>query len=276
MASYKRQRKHGVRAQTIYWDAKGAMDGSKTELKQVCKFFDFNETNKMPFSQGLPAATAPFMPQILNDTRGGTKYWQRIGRQISMESVEIRIQMRAFAATSGGGVARIIVAYDRQTNGAAPILSDILTNVQPGSTAPGATPATVSPVAPWRWDRFEILYDRAFPVPDINQPDPVGAPDALITAIVDGAQPWWFHHIKLDLEGRVTTYNGDQATGTPAVPPIGGGPQLIQTGGLWIFPLCGTQQPAVIPPNQPTNPFTNKYPIWYAAGQVWLNFTDLN
>lgn len=107
-----------------------------------------------------PIMTAGTISLVVAPPLEGASFYQRIGRRIRMKSLEIRGEItpnNTNAAAVPQQFARIMVLYDRQTNGALPALADILT----GFNAAGATTSTV-----WdglnmnNRDRFTVLRDR--------------------------------------------------------------------------------------------------------------------
>lgn len=108
------------------------------------------------------------------DTSGypeeGSGFYNRIGRRIRMKSLHIR----GYISPGGGNAAavsqqmgRIMVLYDRQTNGAAPSIADILTNYDADGTA-RTTPAALCGLNLNNRDRFVVLRDHQVILPAIG------------------------------------------------------------------------------------------------------------
>nr|UOF81670.1 capsid protein [Cressdnaviricota sp.] len=115
---------------------------SKTELK----FLDVSVSNLQFNSTGTI--------RLLNGIVQGTDYNQRIGRQIILKSIYLRMYLFPnAAATNVGDVLRIILGFDEQPNGALPIVTDILTSA-----------STTAANNLNNRDRFKILVDKTFPV----------------------------------------------------------------------------------------------------------------
>lgn len=107
------------------------------------------------FNSAGAVAAAP-----LNVPVSGAAFYQRIGNKISMKSLQLRgeiLPSGANAAAVSEQTARIIVYYDRQANGAAPTVADVLTSTMSnGSTASTA----IDFININNRDRFAILMDQ--------------------------------------------------------------------------------------------------------------------
>jgi len=66
---------------------------------------------------------------LLNGMQNGTSYTTRIGNQISLYSLELRISWHIISANSALG--RMIIYYDKQTNGTTPTTTSLLNNATP-------------------------------------------------------------------------------------------------------------------------------------------------
>jgi len=98
----------------------------------------------------------------------GSSFYNRIGRRIRMKSIEIRGHIRpsyANAAQHGQQFVRILVIYDRQVNGAAPVLADILTAY---SNAGGTSSTAYDGLNMNNRDRFQVLRDRKVVLPSVG------------------------------------------------------------------------------------------------------------
>jgi len=84
--------------------------------------------------------------QLLNGCAAGTGATNRVGRKITMKSH----QMRSFSTnnSANGGNVRILIVYDKQSNGAAPVITDVL----------GADLVT-APMNLSNADRFVVIHD---------------------------------------------------------------------------------------------------------------------
>lgn len=103
--------------------------------------------------------------QLLNGVAEGVGVFQRIGRKMQMKSVHIRgviTPTGTNAAAVAITMARVIVFYDRQTNGAAPVLGDLLQGID----YQAATFSTVfSGINMNNRDRFVVLMDDQILLP---------------------------------------------------------------------------------------------------------------
>lgn len=99
--------------------------------------------------------------QLLNGILTGSGFFNRVGARIEMKSIHIRAVI-TFLATSVQDVNRLIVFYDRQPNGAAPAIADVL---QARDNAGAATTAAQSEINLDNRERFVILRDKEWFVP---------------------------------------------------------------------------------------------------------------
>lgn len=72
----------------------------------------------------ITTGVATWTINCLNDVVQGTTATTRIGRKILMKSINIQ----GVVATSTGNAARILIVYDKQSNGALPAATDVLTS----------------------------------------------------------------------------------------------------------------------------------------------------
>ncbi|AXQ66153.1 MAG: coat protein [Cressdnaviricota sp.] len=75
-------------------------------------------------SQAVGALAAASIT-LLNGTATGTDFTNRIGREILMKSIYLRLT--AYNGTDQDASLRIMLVYDKQPNGATPAITDILT-----------------------------------------------------------------------------------------------------------------------------------------------------
>lgn len=104
----------------------------------------------------------------LNAPVNGAALYQRIGNRITMKSIQIRgviAPSGANAAAVTEQICRIIVFYDRQTNGAAPAVADVLLNVDAAGTL---VTSAFSGVNMNNRDRFYVLMDMQVLLPAIG------------------------------------------------------------------------------------------------------------
>lgn len=79
-------------------------------------------------SPSTPSTALPTFSSgvLLNGLATGTSASDRIGRKIIMKSIFLRYAYQLQSTTTGGSPLRILVVYDKQANGAAPAITDIL------------------------------------------------------------------------------------------------------------------------------------------------------
>jgi len=167
----------------------------------------------------------------LNFIRAGSSFFNRIGRKIELKNLQLecRLQLVDDAAGRNPPLAynRIIVVYDRQTNGAFPAIQDVLQDVDQAGTN---STDVMSEINLNNRERFTILRDWRFLTPDCSTQQ-VGAGNmqmANSTTFPDsmGEQSNGLWKFFIPLKGLNTQYKADSA---PAV--IGD----IATGGLYLI-----------------------------------------
>lgn len=103
---------------------------------------------------------------LLNAMRLGTDFYQRVGRKIVMKSLRVTgIIVPSGSVATSASYMRMMVVYDKQSNGAAPAITDIITDVN-GSGATG-TNSYAGKNLNYR-DRFVILRDHAMLGPIVS------------------------------------------------------------------------------------------------------------
>lgn len=167
---------------------------------------------------------------VLNVIPLGNAASQRVGRKVTNKSLEIR-GMIVPTGTNAGGLAqdmgRIIVAYDKQTNGAT---SPNINIIQDESNSILSTTA-------WSFanlnarDRYIILMDESIILPAVAALGQTIAGDFGSNIDLNcnqskGAGQFLFHRF-LKLRGCETMYSANTDTITD-----------IQTGGLMIWTVC--------------------------------------
>lgn len=126
------------------------------------KFVDY------PYSTLLLTPTTGTIA-LLNGLQYGAAPYNRIGNRIRMKSLHLRgfilVTGSNAAANTQGFPARIIVFYDRQTNGANPSITDLLmAYTQAGAT----TSNTLDGIRMDNRDRFLILRDSQLTMPPVG------------------------------------------------------------------------------------------------------------
>lgn len=90
-------------------------------------------------------------PILLNGIAAGSDFTQRIGRRVVMKSILVRIRCAITAGTTSNSV-RLLMIYDTQTNGALPLVPDVLViNGTQGSTGINNLDNR---------DRFKVIMDK--------------------------------------------------------------------------------------------------------------------
>lgn len=177
-----------------------------------------------PTQTAALSTTAVF--KVVNNVQEGSSFYNRVGRKLSMKS----LQIQGFLALSGTNAAatgvdfvRMIVFYDRQANGAAPTLADVLTSYD---NAGATTSTALDYINMNNRDRFSILADERITLPPvgINGATAASAVVAGVDPLAGDTQIQFKRFIKL--RGLETQY---KATSNPGV--IGD----ISTGSLMVL-----------------------------------------
>jgi len=154
----------------------------------------------------------------LNLIPPGTASYNRVGRKIQLQSLRLKGNFQ-FSFTPGGtgivagNAVRMVVVWDKQTNGALPAWQDIF-----GYTLQDATEASTI-MAPSKYDnmaRFQILKDQVF------------EPQTLVGHVVTTGlcEQMVSFDSYIPLKGKETSFGGQSAPCTIAD---------IATGGLYVF-----------------------------------------
>lgn len=80
----------------------------------------------LPTAMGAFGATTFSSGQLLNALHQGATAATRIGRKVALRSILVRYSVALAPTSTGGSPARILIVYDKQANGAAPAITDIL------------------------------------------------------------------------------------------------------------------------------------------------------
>lgn len=119
----------------------------------------FTDVGLFSSALGLGSATwtTPGPNFLLNGLVPDSTATGRIGRKVVMKSLLVRVELRLAATSTGGGFLRYLVVYDRQSNAAAPAVTDIL-----------LADTESSPMNLSNKDRFQILAEGTTQVASAN------------------------------------------------------------------------------------------------------------
>lgn len=126
---------------------------------------------------------------LLNNMQLGTSGVQRIGRQVTIKSLYLRIGANA-ASTGSAGILRLLCVWDTQANGAVFAGGDLFEDAN-------ANGIIVSPLNMSNRERFRVVMDKTYNL---------GGQGA-----VDGVGPDTIHIEKFKKMNTVVTYNGGNA-----------------------------------------------------------------
>jgi len=196
----------------------------------------------IPNANYLCNQTAVITP--LNLIRVGSTFCNRIGRKVEMKSIQLDGFFQVIRTLAAGDYLRVLIIYDRQTNGALPAIADILqdTDQATANTTNNLSHANVNNV-----DRFIILRDHRHVVPALT------STAGVITnpGFMDPVSPTLRISDYVKLKGLITQYKADSS---PAV--IGD----IASGGLYMVTFGGNVAGAE---------------AWQFTGTLRLRYVDL-
>jgi len=157
----------------------------------------------------------------------GSSMFNRVGRKIEMRSVRLNANIVTLAVTRATIVpdfARIMVVYDRQTNGAFPAIADIIQDTDQAGTNFNDTMGGLNMN---NRERFVTIIDKRITLPQAT------ATAGVLTNVFpnDVQVPTRIDEFRR-LKGLTTHFKADSATAV-----IGD----ISTGALYIMSVAGTQ-----------------------------------
>jgi len=159
----------------------------------------------------------------LNLIQAGSSMFNRIGRRIEMKSIRFQATVNVLNVTRSSLIdyCRLLVVYDRQTNGALPTINTVLLDTD---QAANNTTTSFSGINMNNRERFFVLMDKRFAVPAVTNTASV-----LTNVFPNGDSQWPKTDEFRKIPGLTTHYGADSA---PAV--IGD----ITTGGLYVICLA--------------------------------------
>lgn len=154
----------------------------------------------------------------LNLIRVGSTYVNRTGRRVEMKSIRVRGNIDTLRTSIAEDMVRIMVVYDRQTNGAFPTIQDILASTD---QAAANTTTSYSNANLNNRDRFQILRDWWTMLPPLT----LTVGQVSTPGFTDPVRPTFVVDFYVKLKGLIAQFKADSS---PAV--IGD----IATGGLFL------------------------------------------
>lgn len=156
---------------------------------------------------------------VVNLIRSGSGFNQRIGRRIEMKSLHLTGLIKPTGTVNASyDMARIMVIYDRQPNGAVPTISQILLNYDQGNATSTNALAHTNPD---QRERFMVLMDERLALPSY-------ATTTGLTGAGDGPNKTFLINRYINLAGLRTQYGQDST-----VAAIGD----IASGALYVLSL---------------------------------------
>lgn len=160
---------------------------------------------------------------LLNGTQNGAAFYNRVGNEIEMKSLHLIGQIYPTgSANTAGDYLRTMVIYDRQPNGANPVLADVLSSYPTTGTSP--SPTSLDMTNPNNFDRFRILADIRTAIPSSAS----GATGETYAPVIDYTKNEVNINRFINLKGLSTRYK----TSTGAIGDITSGSLLLMLLGF--------------------------------------------
>lgn len=187
---------------------------SSTTAKLVCARYGGGYGRKAPLKAidladvGYTITSTP-VNTLLNPIAEGVSVWQRLGRKYHIKQVCFKYRLEKVVTTAtNGDIGRILIVYDRQSNGAAPAIADVVNGRISAGTATGVPSMDYQNRD--NLDRFRILYDKVLVLPN----------DTLTGALVTGSggdrEKVMVHNVKINLKGAGLAVRCSDTPGTIA------------------------------------------------------------
>lgn len=201
---------YSPRTTSAYSRMPAILASNRGEIKCV----DIVTTNS-PFQL---AATPPVIA-LLNGVQTGAGFFNRVGSKVEMVNLHIR-GFITNVSTAVQDFGRIVIVYDRQPNGAIPIVSDIL---QTRSQTGAATNTGYSEINLDQRDRFQIIRDY-----EVHLPSVTNTAGVLTNVSYVSNDERYAVNMFIKLKGMVTHFKSSSNPTTIAD---------INTGALYLFCL---------------------------------------
>jgi len=235
---------------------------TKGELKAVDTIVDTNIVTPGTYDGvgiffGVPTAT--LNTWLLNDIGNGSAFYQRVGRKISMKSLELCLQIYPQGLVAGtqypSQILRLMVVYDTQANGTTPVITDILNSVNGTGTGWLTAQQALNQINLNNRDRFQLIRNYKMVTPLIGS-DTV---DGMKNTAAEDQQNWrttFDDYIKL--KGLAVQFKADDAPLPFAANGVGRIGNFA-TGALYLIPLSNAGPGAI---------------IWKVVGTTRLRYYD--
>lgn len=177
---------------------------------------------------GLPSAGDDGF--CVNLTIEGSGPSQRIGRKINMKSLRIRGWLDWVNSYDSKNIYRLVVVYDRQTNGVQPAFNTVFQNIDTSGTF---TTNILSPLSVNKTDRFIVLADEILYMASENASSTGGLATDQVVGLYDPMSTLrnFDRYIKLNQEVQYQASTG----------VVGD----ISAGGIYIYFKCHEDPPAL-------------------------------
>lgn len=145
-------------------------------------------TSRRPEVKALdnPPITTPITTTgtfiLLNDVPNGSQYFQRVGTKVTMRNLHLTGFITNTATSAAADWVRIMVVYDRQTNGALPASADLISSIASSGTTSsmGLDFLNLN-----NRDRFTVLRNKKYVLPTVTNTAGV----LTNVGVIDGAYP---------------------------------------------------------------------------------------
>lgn len=185
-----------------------------------------SETKSIDTVNGQYALNTTGTVNILNAIAPGSSYFNRVGRRIEMKSLQMKGWLKPIPAQDSPvtQTGRIIIVYDRQTNGAAPVYADVIKSQ--GAILTSTSSEIKDFINLDNRDRFQIIRDIEFCLPSCDRAANSDVTIQGVSTHGNGTGEAFQFNEFIKLKGLVTQYKADSAN-----PVVGD----VATGGLFIL-----------------------------------------
>lgn len=183
------------------------------------------EIKSVDCSVAPTAITTAAQFYLLNGMVPGTQFYNRIGQKINMKSITIRWNIGVgVPGAAADDYVRIMVIYDKQTNGAFPALADVLQDISQNGTAQSDC---LTGLNLQNRNRFVVLRDHT-----LSNYNALGT----VQQVVSGADTETMDVVSkveyIPLEGAETIFKSSGATG--AVTEVQSGSLIVMAVGQTV------------------------------------------
>lgn len=221
-------------ARAAYMNSRMGIPAALRARGQEVKVLDINQSSAQ-LPNAVLALNSTGTVLFLNALEVGSTFCNRVGRRVTWKSIRVMAQLgtRGAVVTAALDVARLIVVYDRQPNGALPAMSTIIQQTDQATTN---TTTALAGINMNNRDRFEVIMDTRIALPVTAASASADAPSSITPSELPTVHSANGCHQTLivdefrNLKNHVSHYQAD------SVPSVIGD---ISTGAFYLVALGG-------------------------------------